>query len=122
MVAVRSIAKIRKYIDQRTTEMLVNCLVTSRVDYCNALLCGVSMGCISKIQRIQNLCARIITKSTFDTSILKLQQSLHWLPVSAHIKYKSLLLAYKALNSGPRVLKRINNTIGRILKPDLSPE
>ena len=41
MGAIRKIGQIRDHLDQRTTEMLVHAFVTSRLDTCNALLCGL---------------------------------------------------------------------------------
>ena len=35
---IRSIAKIRRYLSQSTTEAIVHAYITSRLDYCNALL------------------------------------------------------------------------------------
>ena len=37
----RSIAKIRRYLSQSTTEAIVHAYITSRLDYCNALLYGL---------------------------------------------------------------------------------
>ena len=37
-----SIGKIRKYLDKSTAEILVNSLVTSKMDYCNSLLYGIN--------------------------------------------------------------------------------
>ena len=34
------IGKIRKYIDQQSTEKLIHALVHSHIDYCNAILIG----------------------------------------------------------------------------------
>ncbi|PIK51812.1 hypothetical protein BSL78_11336 [Apostichopus japonicus] len=39
--AIRSIGRIRHYLDQDTTEKLVHAYVTSRLDNCNALLYGL---------------------------------------------------------------------------------
>ena len=39
---LKGISQIRKYLSQNATEKLVHALVTSRVDYCNSLLSGVS--------------------------------------------------------------------------------
>ena len=38
---IRSIAKIRRYLSQSTTETIVHAYITSRLDYCNALLYGL---------------------------------------------------------------------------------
>ncbi len=71
--------------------------MTSRLDYCNALLGGCPASSINKLQIVQNATARVLTRSRKYDHITIILQSLHWLPIKFHISYKILLLA-KALN------------------------
>ena len=57
------------------------------------LLCGVAKCYLEKLQRVQNLSARLITY-TRKFVLFKL----HWLPVELRIGYKVLLLTFKALH------------------------
>ncbi len=79
-------------------EKLVNAFMTSRLDYCNALLGGCPASSINKLQIVQNAAARVLTRSRKYDHITQILQSLHWLPIKFRISYKILLLAYKALN------------------------
>ncbi len=72
--------------------------MTSRLDYCNALLGGCPASSINKLQIVQNAAARVLTRSRKYDHITPILQSLHWLPIKFRISYKILLLAYKALN------------------------
>ena len=93
-----SIGKTRKYLDTPTAEKMINCSITSRLDYCNSLLYGAKGYNISQLQLCQNNAARMLSlRRKFDhiTPILK---DLHWLPVEQRIEYKVLLLTYKALH------------------------
>ncbi len=72
--------------------------MTSRLDYCNALLGGCPASSINKLQIVQNAAARVLTRSRKYDHITQILQSLHWLPIKFRINYKILLLAYKALN------------------------
>ena len=81
---LRNISKIRKYLDENSTETLFHAFVSSKLDYCNALL--------------MSTVARIITFSCKYDHITPVLVRLHWLPVSYRIKFKVLLLTYKALN------------------------
>ena len=38
---LRNISKIRKYLTEETTELLVHTFVSSKLDYCNSLLYGL---------------------------------------------------------------------------------
>ena len=60
---IRNIGRIRLYITEDTCKTLVCSLVTSGLDYGNVLLYGVNTNIISKLQRVQNTAARLITRS-----------------------------------------------------------
>jgi hypothetical protein len=57
---IRKIGRKRYYITD--DDPLVNSLVISRLDYGNALLYGVNSSILSKLQRIQNTAARLISR------------------------------------------------------------
>ena len=54
------IGQIRKLLPRKTIERVVSAMITSRIDYCNALLCGTSGKNLVKLQRLQNVAAKII--------------------------------------------------------------
>ena len=58
-----NIRKIRKYLTLDSTRCLVHALVMGRVYYCNSLLYGLPRNVINKLQRLQNMTARLITIS-----------------------------------------------------------
>ncbi len=104
---LRNIAKLRNMLPVSDAEKLVHAFMTSRLDYCNALLCtnwlpNCSGGCpassVNKLQVVQNAAARVLTRSRKYDHITPILQSLHWLPIKFCISYKILLLTYKALN------------------------
>ncbi len=77
---------------------LIHASMTSRLDYCNALLGGCPASSINKLQIVQNAVARVLTRSRKYDHITPIFQSLHWLHIKFRIGYKILLLTYKALN------------------------
>ncbi len=62
--------------------------MTSRLDYCNALLGGFPAYSINKLQIVQNPVARVLTRSRIYDHITPILQSLHWLPIKFRISYK----------------------------------
>ena len=54
------IRHIRKYLSRESTEKLVHAFISSRLDYCNSLLCGIPGYQTRKLQRVMNASARII--------------------------------------------------------------
>ena len=95
---LRTISKIRQYLTKEATKTLTHALVLSRIDYANALLCAAPDYTIAKLQQVQNVAAGIITKTSRHDHITPALMSLHWLPVKQRVKFKALLLVYKALN------------------------
>ncbi len=95
---LRNIAKLRNMLSVSDAEKLVHAFMTSRLDYCNALLDGCPASSINKLQIVQNAAARVLTRSRKYDHITAILQSLHWQPIKFRISYKILLLAYKAQN------------------------
>jgi len=50
--ALLNIRKIRPYITQHATQLLVQSMVISRLDYCNALLTGLPAGSVKPLQMV----------------------------------------------------------------------
>jgi hypothetical protein len=53
------------FLTQKALVTVVHSFVTSRIDYCNSLLYGISDYNINCVQRIQNIAAFIVTNSRF---------------------------------------------------------
>ena len=102
---LRCIRKIRKCIHMEACSFLVQSLVTSRLDYRNALLSGARDYVIKQLERVQRAARVVCKKYTNDhICVTELLWGLHWLPIKARVQYKILLLVYKALNTGTPTL------------------
>ncbi len=93
--ALHNIRKIRPFLTEHAAQLLVQALVISRLDYCNALLAGLPSNTIKPLQMIQNAAARLVFNEPKRAHVTPLFISLHWLPVAARIQFKTLTLAYK---------------------------
>ena len=93
-----NIRRIRKYLTYESVRTLTQATIIVRLDYCNSLLYGCSDGQIKMLQRLQILAAKLICNSTRFCRITSLMFKLHWLPVKQRIKYKILLMTYKAIH------------------------
>ena len=97
---LRKLYRIRPCLDLASTESLVHAFISSRLDYCNCLLYGLTQSNLGKLQRIQNAAARLCLRVPRRAHIpsRSLLQQLHWLPVEFRIVFKILLLTFKCLN------------------------
>ena len=55
---LRDITFIRKFLSRDEIKSLVNSIVVARIDNCNALYTGLSIHNVTRLQRLQNSCAR----------------------------------------------------------------
>ncbi len=103
--------KIGPFLSEHATQLLVQALVLSRLDYCNALLAGLPANSIKPLQLIQNAAARLIFNEQKRTHVTPLFINLHWLPIAARIKFKALMFAYRTTSgSAPLYLNSLLQT------------
>ncbi|XDV14498.1 hypothetical protein PO909_014740 [Leuciscus waleckii] len=95
--ALHNIRKIRPFLTEHATQLLVQALVISRLDYCNALLAGLPSCATKPLQMIQNAAARLVFNEPKRAHVTPLFIYLHWLPLAARIKFKALTLAYRSI-------------------------
>ena len=94
----RNIGNIRKFLNTDTTKSAIVSLVTSRLDYCNGLLCEITDELLCRLQKVQNNAARVVSGSKkYDHITPVLIKDLHWLPIRKRIEFKSMLLTFKCM-------------------------
>jgi len=88
---------VRSLLTLEAAKMLVHAFVSSRLDYCNSLLYGVSDGLLAKLQTVQNAAARVVTGTRKFDHITPVMHQLHWLPVRQRITFKLAMITFKCL-------------------------
>lgn len=102
---LRQLRAVRSSLTPDCLKMLVHAFVSSRLDYCNSLLYGVSDEQLKRLQSVQNAAARLISGTRKFDHISPVLRDLHWLPVAKRITYKLAMLVHKCLNgSAPSYL------------------
>ena len=96
---LRNIGLIRKYLTSDSCATLVHSLVSSRIDYCNALLVNLPACLLAKLQRVLNTAARIVSLRPKTQDITPVLISLHWLPIKFRINYKVILFVFRCLHN-----------------------
>ena len=62
---IYNIRHIRKFLSFEAAKTLVQALVISRLDYCNSVLYGIPAIHTNKLQRVQNVAARLLTNKSW---------------------------------------------------------
>ena len=60
---LRNIAKIRKYLSEETSQILLRAFISSKLDSCNSSLYGLPKHLLNRLRSKQNTAARIVTLS-----------------------------------------------------------
>ena len=74
---------------------LINSVVTSRLNFCNSTLTGITSDQINRLQRVQNCSARLIAKKRKHEHTTPILTELHWLPLEFRIQYKLAVLTFR---------------------------
>ena len=99
LITLRNLSTVRNHFTQNAFEILINSLITSKLDYCNSLYAGLPIKTLKPLQLVQNFAARLIFKRKKYDHVMPLYKTLHWLPVTKRIQFKVLLITYKSLNN-----------------------
>ena len=94
---LKNIRSLKPFLSEEALVTVVHAFVTSRIDYCNSLLYGISEHNIDRLQRIQNSAARMVTNTRKYSHVKPVLQKLHWLPVKQRIHFKILVTTYKCI-------------------------
>ncbi len=105
--ALFNIKKIRPFLSEHASQLLIQALVLCRLDYCNAPLAGLPASSIKPLQLIQNASARYIFNEPKRMHVTPLFNNLH----KICIKFKALMFAYKTTTgSAPLYLNSLLQT------------
>ena len=119
MFNLKRIQKIRRSIDKDTANLLIVSLVITHLDYANSILIGITQTELKRLQKIQNIAAKMVcNKKRYDSATACLRE-LHWLPVEQRIEYKILTLVFKCfIGQAPKYLQDLL-TLKQIYRPGL---
>ena len=92
---VGQLRSIRHSLTSEAMLTLTQAFVSSRLDYCNSVLAGVSSQLLQKMQVIQNAAARFVMGARRRDHMIPVLRELLWLPVRQRIWFKTAVMVYK---------------------------
>uniref|UniRef100_A0A8C6KP73 Reverse transcriptase domain-containing protein n=1 Tax=Nothobranchius furzeri TaxID=105023 RepID=A0A8C6KP73_NOTFU len=93
------LSKVKPILKRRHLHSVVHAFITSRLDYSNSVLFGISFSTLARLQLVQNAAARFLTGTRQREHITPVLANLHWLPIHLRIEFKILVFVFKSLNN-----------------------
>jgi len=96
---LRQIRLIVQSLTVDAARTLVQACIASRLDYCNAVLHGITDSLLQRLQSVQNAAARLVTCTGRCEHITPVLRELHWLTVRRRVELKIATVVVKAMNN-----------------------
>lgn len=103
----RNIANVRSVVSKAELEMIINALISSRLDYATGLYTFANKSFLIYLHTIQNTAVQLLNRQQVldrfvavslnrRSHISSILSSLHWLPVEFQVRFKALLVTFRA--------------------------
>ena len=74
---LRKLYQLRPYLDEQSLMRVTHALLTSHIDYCNALYVGLPLKTVRRLQLVQNQAARLVSGGATREHIQPILLKLH---------------------------------------------
>ena len=103
----QALRHIQESLPDEVAKTFVCSVIGSHLDYCNALLSGMSKSNYTKLnQRVQNTLAHVVLRRRKFEQITPALRELHWLPVQYGVTFKTAVLVHSVRNTGQPACRR----------------
>ena len=95
---LKNMFKIRLCIKETSPLAMKHTMITSKCEYCYAMLYGLPESTLKHFARVQNLSARFVSQQGKYEHITPVLNQFHWLPLRQRVHCKVLILTFKSIN------------------------
>ena len=95
---LQKLKTIRPVLTIEAANTLAMGTIISHLDYCNGICSGLPETDLNKLQRVQNITAKIVLGKGKFADPTDYLRTLHWLPIKYRVEYKILCMVYKCLS------------------------
>ena len=96
--AIGALRRIRPLISQSTAVQIYNALIQPHFDYCAPVWDGLSSYLCEKLQKLQNLAARVILQANCEINSSLLLETLKWDKLLSRRRKQKAIMMFKSLN------------------------
>ena len=120
---LRQLQRSRRSLDRESAATLVHALVSSRVDYCNAVLVGSPKATTDRLQRVfMPLPVSSVVRRSTTEAYRGCCTQLHWLDVPERVKYKLSVMVHSCLKGqAPQYLSDFCTPLSAVTSPIRQP-
>ena len=101
-VHMRALRHLRPMISTNMATMVACAIVSSRLDYCNSVLAGISDAKLKKLERVQYSLARVVTGMRVYSRdhMMPVLAKLHWLLIRVRVSFNIATMVFKVRQTG----------------------
>ncbi|XP_031575394.1 uncharacterized protein LOC116309010 [Actinia tenebrosa] len=95
---IGALKRIRPFVPTSTLQFIYSSLIQPHFDYCCVVWDNCNKTLTDKLQKLQNLAARVLTFSSYDASADPLFRKLGWKKLEVQLKIQKAAMVYKSLH------------------------
>ena len=112
--AISGLRQARDFVDMKTLTMIYNALIQPHFDYCDAVWGNINSGLATRLQRLQNRAARVITSQNYDVRSADILNELNWDNLASRREKILSMLIYDAVHHNvPEYISELSPLISK---------
>ena len=96
---IAMLRRMKEYVPISTLIKVYNAIILSHFDYCSLVWDECADYLLTKLQKLQNRAARVITGSSYETNSEDILSELNWQPLKERFRIKKAMFAYNVRNN-----------------------
>ena len=105
---IAMLRRMKEYVSIPTLIKVYNAIILSHFDYCSLVWDECADYLLTKLQKLQNRAARVITGSSYETKSEDILRELNWQPLKERFRIKKAMFAYNVRNNDKLPQSMIN--------------
>ena len=101
--------RMKEYVSISTLIKVYNAIILSHFDYCSLVWDECADYLLTRLQKLQNSAAPVITGSSYETNSEDILSELNWQPLKERFQIKKAMFAYNVRNNGKLPQSMINS-------------
>ena len=97
--AIAGLRQVRQFVPKKTSITIYNSLIKPLFEYCDIVWDNMPCSSVTRMQKLQNRAARVITSQGYEIRSSEIRQHLDWKTLSEYRTDHKLIMIHKILNN-----------------------